>query len=184
MEKVFEKWCSISLILRIVIGLVIGAVLGLTLPQFTVVSWLGTIFVGALRAVAPILVFILVMSSLANSKGGAGGNMKTVIVLYIASTLIASFLATFASFIFPQTMELTAAASNTAPEGIGEVIKNLLSNMVANPVASIVDGNYIGILTWAIVFGLALRRLASENSLAATCEYAHRIGGHIAETAC
>ena len=95
MKKIFEKWCSISLILRIASGLVIGAILGLVVPQFTIVSWFGTIFVGALRAVAPILVFILVMSSLANSKGGAGSNMKTVIVLYIASTLIAAFLATF-----------------------------------------------------------------------------------------
>lgn len=163
MKKIFEKWCSISLILRIAIGLVIGAILGLVLPQFTIVSWFGTIFVGALRAVAPVLVFVLVMSALANSKGGAGANMKTVIILYIASTLIAACLATFASFIFPLTIELTAAASNTAPEGIGEVIKNLLSNMVANPVTSIVEGNYIGILTWAVIFGVALKN-ASDGT--------------------
>lgn len=158
MKKIFEKWCSISLIIRIAIGLVIGAILGITIPQFTIISWFGTIFVGALRAVAPILVFVLVMSALANSKGGAGANMKTVVVLYIASTLTAAFVATFGSFFFPQTMELTTAASNSAPEGIGEVIKNLLSNMVANPVTSIVEGNYIGILTWAVIFGVALKK--------------------------
>lgn len=159
MKKVFEKWCSISLIVRIAIGLVIGAILGLLVPQFTIISWFGTIFVGALRAVAPILVFVLVMSSLANSKGGAGANMKTVIILYMTTTFSAAFLATVASFIFPQTIKLTeTAASNAAPQGIGEVIENLLSNMVANPVASIVNGNYIGILAWAVVFGIALKK--------------------------
>ena len=164
MKKIFEKWCSISLIVRIAIGLVIGAVLGIAIPQFTVVSWFGTIFVGALRAVAPILVFVLVMSSLANSKGGAAANMKTVIILYMASTFIAACLATIASFIFPQTMELAeTAASNTAPQGIGEVIENLLSNMVANPVTSIVEGNYIGILTWSVIFGVALKK-ASDGT--------------------
>ena len=159
MKKVFEKWCSISLVLRIAVGLVIGAILGLLVPQFTIVSWLGTIFVGALRAVAPVLVFVLVMSSLANSKGGAGANMRVVIILYMASTFFAVFLATVASFLFPQTIELAEAATATAaPQGIGEVIENLFVNMVSNPVASIVNGNYIGILTWAVIFGVALKK--------------------------
>ena len=159
MKKVFEKWCSISLVLRIAVGLIIGAILGLLVPQFTIVSWLGTIFVGALRAVAPVLVFVLVISSLANSKGGAGANMRVVIILYMASTFIAAFLATLGSFLFPQTIELAeAAVSNTAPQGIGEVIENLLVNMVSNPIASIVNANYIGILTWAVIFGAALKK--------------------------
>ena len=159
MKKVFEKWCNISLVLRIVVGLVIGAILGLAVPQFTIVSWLGTIFVGALRAIAPVLVFVLVMSSLANSKGGAGANMRVVIILYMASTFIAAFLATLGSFLFPQTIELAeAAVSSTAPQGIGEVIENLLVNMVSNPIASIVNANYIGILTWAVIFGAALKQ--------------------------
>lgn len=159
MKKVFEKWCSISLVLRIAVGLVIGAILGLLVPQFTIVSWLGTIFVGALRAVASVLVFVLVMSSLANSKGGAGANMRVVIILYMASTFFAAFLATVASFLFPQTIELAEAATATAaPQGIGEVIENLFVNMVSNPVASIVNGNYIGILTWAVIFGVALKK--------------------------
>lgn len=159
MKKLFDRWCSISLILRIVIGMVIGAVLGLVIPQFTIVSWFGTMFVGALRAVAPVLVFVLVMSSLANSKGGAGANMRTVIVLYMASTFLAAFIATASSFLFPQTLKLAdTAASNAAPQGVLEVIENLLVNMVANPVASIVNGNYIGILTWAVIFGVALKK--------------------------
>lgn len=162
MKKLFDKWCSISLILRIVIGLIVGAALGIAVPRLAVISWMGTLFVGALRAVAPILVFVLVMSSLANSKGGAGANMRTVIVLYMSSTLIAAFIATAASFIFPQTLKLAdTAVSSAAPQGILEVIENLFLNMVANPVASIVNGNYIGILTWAVIFGIALKK-ASE----------------------
>lgn len=158
MKKVFEKWCGMSLILRIAIGLLVGAVLGILVPQFTILSWFGTIFVGALRAIAPILVFVLVMSALANSKGGAAANMRTVIVLYMLTTFLAALLATVASFIFPLTIKLAdTAVSDAAPQGIGEVIENLLANMVANPVASIVNGNYIGILAWAVVFGIALK---------------------------
>lgn len=158
MKKLFEKWCSISLILRIVVGLVIGAVFGLLLPQASIISWLGTLFVGALRAIAPVLVFVLVMSSLANSKGGAGANMRTVIVLYMASTFLAAFIATATSFLFPQILKLADSASSAAaPQGIMEVIENLLLNMVANPVGAIVNGNYIGILTWAVILGVALK---------------------------
>ncbi len=158
MKKLFEKWCSISLILRIVVGLVIGAVFGLLLPQASIISWLGTLFVGALRAIAPVLVFVLVMSSLANSKGGAGANMRTVIVLYMASTFLAAFIATAASFLFPQILKLADSASSAAaPQGIMEIIENLLLNMVANPVGAIVNGNYIGILTWAVILGVALK---------------------------
>lgn len=164
MKQLFEKWCRISLILRIAIGLVIGAALGILAPQLVLVSWLGSLFVGALRAVAPILVFVLVMSSLANSKGGAGANMRTVIVLYMASTFLAAFVATAASFLFPQVLKLTeTAVSNTAPQGIMEVIQNLLLNMVANPVSSIANGNYIGILAWAVVFGVALKKASDAT---------------------
>lgn len=167
MKKIFDKWCSISLILRIVTGLVIGAVLGLLVPQFTILSWLGTLFVSALRAVAPVLVFVLVMSSLANSKGGAGANMRTVIVLYMASTFIAALVATAASFLFPQTLKLAdMAAAGTAPQGVLEVIENLFLNMVANPVGAIADGNYIGILTWAVILGVALKKASDVTKKA------------------
>ncbi len=169
MKKLFEKWCSLSLVLRIVIGLVLGAVLGIAVPQFTVLEWLGTLFVGALRAIAPVLVFVLVISSVAGSKGETGSNMRTVIILYIASTLIAACIATAASFIFPQTLVLAdEAVATSAPEGVLEVIRNLLLNMVANPIGAIAGGNYIGILTWAIIFGIALRKASdvTKNLLA------------------
>lgn len=161
MSKIYKKWNAIPLILRIAIGLLIGAVLGLFAPELTFLSIFGSVFVGALKAVAPILVFILIISSLASANGQIGKQFRTVIILYMSSTLLASLLSVVASFVFPVTLKLTDAASNTAPEGIGEVLKTLLSNMVQNPVSAISGGNYIGILTWAVIFGIILRKIAS-----------------------
>jgi serine/threonine transporter len=166
MKKIIQKWNSINLILRIFFGIVIGAALGIFLPQASVVSVLGTVFVGALKAIAPILVFILVISALANASGGIGKRFRTVIVLYMLSTLLAAVVAVAASFIFPVSMKLDIAAAegNTPPSGLGEVLTNLITNMVSNPVSSLANANYIGILFWAIIFGLGLKKLASEET--------------------
>lgn len=165
MKNAVKKWNDTSLILRIVIGLVIGIILALTVPQATAISILGNLFVGALKAIAPILVFFLVMSSLAQATNGIGKRFRTVIFLYMLSTLLASIVAVFASFAFPVTLKLTEAATDTAPpSGIGEVFSNLLNNAVANPVAALINANYIGILTWAIIFGLALKNIASDHT--------------------
>ncbi len=164
MSKVIKKWNSISLIIRILIGLVLGTVLGILIPDATVISVFGNVFVGALKAIAPVLVFILVLSSVANAKGGVGKRFRTVIVLYMMSTCLAAFTAVIASFLFPVTIQLADATESTAPGGIGEVLNTLLNNMVANPVTAVANGNYIGILTWAVIFGLAMKQLASENT--------------------
>lgn len=165
MKNAIKKWNGLSLILRILIGLIIGAILGLTVPQFTVVSILGSVFVGALKAIAPILVFILVMSALANASVGIGSRFRTVIFLYMLSTLLAAVVAVIGSFLFPVTMKLdVAAASNTPPSGIGEVLMNLINNMVSNPVAALMDANYVGILFWAIIFGIGLKKLAKQET--------------------
>ena len=158
-----KKWNEISLILRIVVGLVIGVVIALVFPQATVIGIFGDIFVGALKAIAPILVFILVMSALAQANGGVGKKFRTVIILYMVSTLLAAVVAVVASFLFPITLQLTDAVNQAAPSGIGEVLRSLLNNIVSNPVAALMNANYIGILTWAIVFGLALRK-ASDGT--------------------
>ncbi len=165
MKQILKKWNQISLILRIVIGLTIGIILGLLFPQAQPLALLGTVFVGALRAVAPILVFILVMSSLAQSKKGIGSNMRTVIILYVSSTLVSAFVAVAGSFLFPQTITVsnTAASTASAPSGIGEVLHNLLLHVVANPVTALTESNFIGILVWAVIFGLALKH-ASEKT--------------------
>lgn len=164
MKNLVKKWNDISLILRILIGLIIGTILGIAAPQATIIAVLGTLFVGALKAVAPLLVFVLVMSSLARANNGIGKKFRTVIFLYMLSTLLAAVVAVLASFAFPVTIKLTEAVNDTAPSGIGEVMTTLLNNIVANPVKSLMEANYIGILSWAIVLGLALKKLASEHT--------------------
>lgn len=159
MKALFEKWTSISLVKRILAGLIIGVILGLTVPQATGITMLGDLFVGALKAVAPLLVFFLVISSLCNARNSHGGVIKTVIILYMFSTLLAAVLAVFSSMIFPINLTLTdaAAADAVAPEGIQEVLKTLLMNIVANPLDSIIKANYVGILAWAALLGFAFR---------------------------
>ncbi|MGN1014240.1 MAG: serine/threonine transporter SstT [Butyricicoccus sp.] len=165
MKQAWKKWNDMSLILRIVIGLVIGLILALVAPQATAIAIFGTMFVGALKAIAPILVFILVMSSLAQATEGIGKRFRTVIVLYMLSTFLAAVLAVFASFLFPVTLKLTQAAGDTAPpSGIGEVFTNLLNNIVSNPVTALSQANYVGILAWSVLLGLALKKIASPKT--------------------
>ena len=159
MKKLWNKWTEIALVKRILVGLVLGAILGLTIPGATGISLLGDVVVSALKAIAPLLVFFLVISSLCNAGNSHGGVIKTVIILYMFSTVLAAVIAVFASMAFPVKLTLaTAAATDTAaPQGVAEVLNNLLLNVVANPVSSLVNANYVGILTWAILLGLAFR---------------------------
>lgn len=163
MKKVFSFYTDTPLILRIAVGLVIGILLGLFVPQAAFVSIFGNIFVGALKAVAPVLVFILVISSLASAGKGIGGRFKTVIVLYMLSTFLAAAVAVVGSYLFKVTVPLSGTVEQSAPTGLGEVFNTLLSNMVSNPVTAIMNGNYTGILTWAVILGLALRA-AGDNT--------------------
>lgn len=164
MKNILKKWVETPLVLRILAGLIIGAILGLIVPKWTAIGILGEVFVGALKAIAPLLVFVLVISALANAKGGIGSQFRTVIFLYFFTTMLASITAVLFSFAFPTTLELTAAATGDAPSGIGEVLKTLLTNMVQNPIAALANANYIGILVWAVIFGIALKMLASGNT--------------------
>ncbi|MBQ5800241.1 MAG: serine/threonine transporter SstT [Oscillospiraceae bacterium] len=164
MKNFVQKWNSYPLVARIAGGLLIGVLLGVFCPQLTVVSVLGNVFVGALKGIAPVLVFVLIVSSLANVTNTLGRQFRTVILLYMGSTLLASLLAVCVSFLFPVTLVLTDAASNEAPSGIWEVLGALITNMVQNPISSILNANYIGILSWAIIFGLALKKIASPET--------------------
>ena len=160
MKDLIKKWNSISLIKRIICGLIIGLVLGLVVPQASVISILGTMFVGALKGIAPLLVFFLVMSALCHMKSGQKTNLKFIIILYMVGNLVSAFVAVIACRLFPVTLTFTDTASATditPPSGIAEVLTNLLNNLVKNPVDSIVNANYIGILFWAVIFGIALK---------------------------
>lgn len=159
MNRILKKWNDLSLIFRIACGLVLGVILGLIFPNASAIGILGDIFVGALKSIAPILVFFLVISAVANASNTVSKRFRTVVLLYILSTLLASILAVIASKIFPISLRLVDAVSNEAPEGIAQVFKNLLNNIVQNPIASIANANYIGILAWAIVLGLALKKI-------------------------
>ncbi len=161
--NLIKKYTSVSLILRIIIGLLLGVAFGLAFDNLGFLSLLGTIFVGALKAVAPVLVFVLVIAALAQGNDKLDRRFGLVLILYMTSTLLASVIAVVGSFIFPQTLTLTEAAqADTVPSSVGEVLSNLLINMVSNPVNSLAEGRYIGILFWAVVLGVAAKRIASD----------------------
>jgi serine/threonine transporter len=165
MKNLIRKWNQISLVKRILVGMVIGIILAVTIPEAAKwVSIFGSLFVGALKAVAPVLVLFLVMHAISKHKSGQQTNMKSIIVLYLTSTFLAGFVAVIASFMFPVSLSLVKGAEGvTPPGGIVEVIKTLLSNIVDNPVNAILNANYIGILAWAIVLGIALRHAADST---------------------
>ncbi len=166
MSNAIAKWQGISLILRIIIGMAVGIAFAMVLPENTVLPIFGKVFVGLLKGIAPILVFVLVISALANASGNIGGRFKNVILLYIFGTFFAAVTAVCASTLFPVTMKLTDAASDAAPDGIGQILTTIITNVVANPVNAIMTGNYLSILCWAIIFGLGFKKLASK----ATCD--------------
>ena len=165
LKKIVSLYNSTSLIARIVVGLIIGLVLGLVCPGAQWVALLGDLFVGALKAIAPVLVFALVSSALVQGQEKLDNRFALVLGLYLVSTLLAAVVAVIGSFMFPQTLVLNvAAADQAAPSGIGEVLRNLLLNMVANPLSSIIEGKYIGILFWAVCFGLVMKNIAAETT--------------------
>ena len=165
MKRFISTWNRTSLIKRIAIGVVVGAVLGLLVPKFTVIGLLGDMFVGGLKAIAPLLVFALVANALSQTREGQQSNMKTVIVLYLFGIFAAALTAVISHYIFPISLKLGAAAATkaTAPQGVGEVFKDLLLKMVDNPVNALAQANYIGVLVWAVVFGFAMRTASNHT---------------------
>jgi len=159
MGNLLSKWNKISLVLRIFIGLAVGLVLAITIPeQVQFLSIFGSLFVSALKAVAPILVFFLVMSAISQHKSGHKTNMKSIVLLYLMGTFLAGLTAVIASFLFPVSLQLVEGATGIAPpEGVVEVLRTLLLNIVDNPINALKNANYIGILSWAVLLGLALK---------------------------
>ena len=143
-SAIFRKWSQTSLVLRIFFGLVLGTILGLTVPQWSAIGILGLVFVSALKAIAPILVAVLVAASIAKASGGLGSRFRTVILQYLLSTFLAALSAVMVSFLFPVTLQLDGIADQVAPGALDDVFINLLANIVANPVVSISQANYIG----------------------------------------
>ena len=165
--SILRFYRNINLMLRILIGLLIGAGLGLTVPGLTFVSILGKLFVGALKAIAPILVALLVASSIAKSREGLGKKFRTVIILYLSSTLVAAVIAVFASQLFPLVLQLpeASASQGAAPDNIGDVFLKIASDLMSNPITALTSASYLSILMWSIIMGFALRRKASEGTI-------------------
>ncbi len=167
-----KTWTRISLVFRILIGLTIGAVLGVFCPQLTVIGVLGKIFVSALKAIAPVLVAVLVAASIAKAHRGLGERFTTVISLYLFSTLLAAIVAIVGSFLFPVTIVLKNTVTNATPTGLIDVFSSMLTNMVANPLVSVSSANYIGILFWAIIAGLGLKIRATQQTIEVVDDFA------------
>lgn len=165
MKTLWNKWNSMSLVQRIIIGLIVGIILALTIPnQAKAVVIFGSLFVGALRAVAPVLVFFLVMSAIAQHKSGQKTNIKSVLFLYLLGTLLSGLSAVVVSFMFPVTIVLGESVNSIAPpDGLVEVIKALLLNVVDNPIRALYNGNYIGILSWGVLLGLTLKKASDAT---------------------
>jgi serine/threonine transporter len=156
--SIFRRIIHSSLVLQIIVGIVLAVLLAsISSSAASQVAFLGDFFVGALKAIAPILVFVLVASSIANQKKNSHTNMRPIIVLYLIGTFAAALTAVLLSFAFPTSLVLaTGIEGANPPQGIAEVLNTLLFKLVDNPVNALMTGNYIGILAWGIGLGLAL----------------------------
>ena len=165
LKKIAAAYNGVSLILRIAIGLVIGAILALVCPGATWLQELGNLFVGALKGIAPVLVFVIVASALAQGTSKLDRRFGTVVWLYMLTTFLAAILSVVTSTIFPQTLVFPEAAkAEVIPQGLGEVMHTLLANIVSNPISAIMNGNYIGILMWGCLFGVAMKKLGADST--------------------
>ncbi|WP_061599774.1 serine/threonine transporter SstT [Streptococcus gordonii] len=164
LHRIILTWKKTNLIKRISLGILCGALLAVIFPQASAIGLLGEIFVGGLKAIAPLLVFALVANALSQQKKGEKSNMKTVIMLYLLGTFAAALVAVLIGFVFPLEIDLAdAKQSLSPPDGIGQVLSNLLLKLVDNPLNALISANYIGVLSWAVVFGIAMRE-ASHHS--------------------
>ncbi|WP_407893859.1 serine/threonine transporter SstT [Lacticaseibacillus sp. N501-2] len=161
----FAKYRSVSLILRIIIGLIIGALLAVIFPKAAFIGVMGQLFVGALKGIAPVMVFFLILSAISAFHEGGENHFGSVIKLYLSATLLSAFAAVAASWLFPLKLNLPKSVhvAGGAPKSLGKVIENLLINAVGNPLDAIVNANYLSILFWALLIGFMLR-LASKQT--------------------
>ena len=163
-KNIFSAYVKFPLVLKILIGMSIGVLLGIFVPAIDIIAVLGTLFTSGLKAIAPILVFVLIIASLSSAGKGLGSRFTRVIGLYMLSTFLAATFAVVMSFIFRVTIPLGESFVSSAPESLGDVLKNLLLKMVENPLSALTSGNYLSILTWSIALGFAIRMKGSEKT--------------------
>ncbi|WP_373702376.1 serine/threonine transporter SstT [Weissella soli] len=166
MKNAWQWWKDQNLVVQIIMGMLLGLLLAVVVPDATWLAIFGTLFVSALKAVAPILVFVLVIAAIAQHKKGVKTNMRTVLGLYFVGTFMAGLVGVLASFLFPTSLQLVKSTQKIdAPSGIGEVLNNLLLKLVDNPINALSQANYIGILAWAILIGFALRHASVSTKV-------------------
>ena len=168
MGSLIKKWNQLSLVKRIICGLIVGIVLALVAPKgLAFITIFGTLFIGLLKSIAPVLVFFLVMSAISQHKSGEKTNIKSILVLYVLGTILAALVAVVASYIFPITLQLVAGVKDVAPpSGIAQVLKDIIMKIADNPVNGLVQANYVGVLFWAILAGLALKKASATTKTA------------------
>ena len=181
-KSILNRWQQTNLMLRILGGIIIGTILALTVPGAEVISILGDLFVGALKAIAPVLVAVLVASSVATARPGLGSRFRTVITLYLLTTLLAAIVAVVASFLFPAQIALAdvSSASNAAPGALSDVFRTIVRDVMSNPITAIADANYLSILFWAVLIGLALKAVASEQTIRSLRQWADAVSKVVA----
>lgn len=182
LKAILRFWQQSNLMLRILFGIIIGSVLALTLPGYNIISMLGDLFVGALKGIAPILVAVLVTSSVATARNGLGSRFRTVILLYMLTTFMAAVIAVFASFLFPINITLAnvEAASGSAPGELNDVFNNIIRDVMSNPITAIANAKYLSILFWAVIIGLALKMVASEQTIGSLRNWADAVSKVVA----
>lgn len=182
LKAILRFWQQSNLMLRILFGIIIGSVLALTLPGHNIISMLGDLFVGALKGIAPVLVAVLVTSSVATARNGLGSRFRTVILLYMLTTFMAAVIAVFASFLFPINITLAnvEAASGSAPGELNDVFNNIIRDVMSNPITAIANAKYLSILFWAVIIGLALKMVASEQTIGSLRNWADAVSKVVA----
>ena len=181
-KNIFQAWQQTNLMLRIFCGIVIGSLLALAVPGISGISILGDLFVGALKGIAPVLVAVLVASSVATANSGLGSRFRLVIALYMFTTLMAAVVAVVGSFLFPISIVLTnvQGASGSAPGELSDVFRNIVRDVMSNPVTAIANANYLSILLWAVVIGLALKMVASKETVGNLRQWAEAVSKVVA----
>ena len=159
-----QKWTESSLILKIIIGMILGVVLGIVVPQWSFIGFFGKVFVEALKSIAPLLVFILVASAISQAKTGVGSKFKIIIAIFLLMNFIAAVVATISCFIFPVSIHLSAASTAVSPGGLADILGEMLLKIFSNPIKSLSEGEYLGILFWSIIIGIALRMVGSDTT--------------------
>lgn len=182
-KTILLSWQQTNLMLRISIGIITGSILALIAPGHSAISVMGDMFVGALKAMAPVLVAVLVTSSVATARGGLGSRFRLVITLYMLSTLLAAVLAVSGSRLFPVSIALAniESASCAPPPGqLADVFSNIIRDIMSNPISAIINANYLSILFWAVIIGLALKQMANGQTISSLRQWADAVSKVIA----